>query len=105
MNNVLDTSAERQPLTLDEAEDAILARWEDPDEKASDDETEAALEIEEETTDQHRSLTRKTTTRSTLRKKPTPKRTKKLTIKRRTTMKLLKLKYWLTTLKSKSHRR
>ena len=30
MNNVLDTSAERQPLTLDEAEDAILARWEDP---------------------------------------------------------------------------
>ena len=52
MNNVLDTSAERQPLTLDEAEDAILARWEDPQDEASESETEAALEIEEETTDQ-----------------------------------------------------
>ena len=52
MNNVLDTSAERQPLTLDEAEDAILARWEDPQDEASENETEAALEIEEETTDQ-----------------------------------------------------
>ena len=52
MNNVLDTSAERQPLTLDEAEDAILARWEDPQNEASENETEAALEIEEETTDQ-----------------------------------------------------
>lgn len=50
MNNVLDTSTERGPLTLDEAEDAILARWEDPDEKASDDETEAAPDTEEETT-------------------------------------------------------
>lgn len=52
MNNVLDTSAERQPLTLDEAEDAILARWEDPQDEASENETEAALEIEEETNDQ-----------------------------------------------------
>ena len=50
MNNVLDTSTERGHLTLDEAEDAILARWEDPDEKASDDETEAAPDTEEETT-------------------------------------------------------
>ena len=50
MNNVLDTSTERGPLTLDEAEDAILARWEDPDDKASDDETEAAPDTEEETT-------------------------------------------------------
>jgi len=53
MNNVLEAStAERQPLTLDEAEDAILARWEDPQDEASDSETEAALEIEEETNDQ-----------------------------------------------------
>ena len=52
MNNVLDTSAERQPLTLHEAEDAILARWEDPQDEASENETEAALEIEEETPDQ-----------------------------------------------------
>ena len=50
MNNVLDTSAERQPLTLHEAEDAILARWEDPDGQASEDETEAALDTDEETT-------------------------------------------------------
>ena len=49
----------------------------------------------------HWSSTRKTMTRSTLRTKPTPKRTKKLTIKRKTEMKLKKLKYWLTT-KSKS---
>ena len=52
MNNVLDTSAERQPLDIDEAEDAILARWEDPQDEASESETEAALEIEEETNDQ-----------------------------------------------------
>ena len=52
MNNVLDTSAERQPLDIDEAEDAILARWEDPQDEASENETEAALEIEEETTDE-----------------------------------------------------
>jgi hypothetical protein len=53
MNNVLEAStAERQPLTLDEAEDAILARWEDPQDEASDSETEAALEVEEETNDQ-----------------------------------------------------
>ena len=50
MNNVLDTSAERQPLTLDKAEDAILARWEDPEEEqVSDDATEAALDTTEET--------------------------------------------------------
>ena len=50
MNNVLDTSAERQPLTLHEAEDAILARWEDPEEEqVSDDATEAALDTTEET--------------------------------------------------------
>ena len=50
MNNVLETSTERGSLTLHEAEDAILARWEDPDEKVSDDETEAAPDTEEETT-------------------------------------------------------
>ena len=52
MNNVLDTSAERRPLDIDEAEDAILARWEDPQDEASEDETEAALDIEQETTDE-----------------------------------------------------
>lgn len=52
MNNVLDTSAERRPLSMEEAEDAILARWEDPQNEASEDETEAALDIEEETTDE-----------------------------------------------------
>ena len=38
MNNVLNPSPEeRRPMDLPEAEDAILARWEDPDEQVSDD--------------------------------------------------------------------
>ena len=49
MNNVLDTSTERGPLELDEAQDAILARWADPDEQASENEEEAALVTDEET--------------------------------------------------------
>ena len=50
MNNVLDnTSPQRGPLELDEAQDAILARWADPDEQASEDEEEAALVTDEET--------------------------------------------------------
>ena len=49
MNNVLDTSTERQPLTLEQAEDAILARWDDPAEQVSEDETEAAADTTEET--------------------------------------------------------
>jgi len=50
MNNVQDTlSTERRPLEIDDAEDAILARWEDP-ETVSDDEQEAAPETEQEET-------------------------------------------------------
>ena len=49
MNNVLNTSTERQPLTLMRLKTPSLARWEDPDE-ASENETEAALDTEEETT-------------------------------------------------------
>ena len=49
MNNVLDTSTERGPLELDEAQDAILARWADPDEQASENEEKAALVTDEET--------------------------------------------------------
>ena len=50
MNNVLDTSTDRRPLDIDEAEDAILARWEDPDEEqVSEDETEATPDTDEET--------------------------------------------------------
>jgi len=50
MMNVLDnTSPQRGPLELDEAQDAILARWADPDEQASEDEEEAALVTDEET--------------------------------------------------------
>ena len=48
------------------------------------------------------SLTRKTTYEVDLEEETDPEETKKLTIKRKTTMKLKKLKYWLTTLKSKS---
>ena len=54
MNNVLNTSPdERRPMNIDEAEDAILARWEDPDARVSDDnEQEATPDIDdEETTD------------------------------------------------------
>ena len=54
MNNVLNPSPEeRRPMDLPEAEDAILARWEDPDEQVSDDsEQEATPDIDdEETTD------------------------------------------------------
>ena len=52
MNNVQeDTSA--RVLDMDQVEDAILARWEDPGEdQASEDETEATSEIEEETFDE-----------------------------------------------------
>ena len=51
MNNVPEHIHRKRALTLDEAEDAILARWEDPaEEQVSDDETEAALDTEEETT-------------------------------------------------------
>ena len=52
MNNVQeDTSA--RVLDMDQVEDAILARWEDPGEdQASEDETEATSEIEEETVDE-----------------------------------------------------
>ena len=50
MNDVLDnTSPQRGPLELDEAQDAILARWADPDEQASENEEEAALVTDEET--------------------------------------------------------
>ena len=53
MQNVQNQSPEqRRPLDLPEAEDAILARWEDPDEQVSDDdEQEAALDIENEETE------------------------------------------------------
>jgi hypothetical protein len=54
MNDVLQHSPnERQPMDLPEAEDAILARWEDPDAQVSDDsEQEATPDIDEdETTD------------------------------------------------------
>ena len=54
MQDVLNTSPdERRPMNIDEAEDAILARWEDPDAQVSDDnEQEATPDIdEEETTD------------------------------------------------------
>ena len=30
MNNVQTSNTERRPIEIDEAEDAILARWEDP---------------------------------------------------------------------------
>ena len=43
MKRPTDIITERQPLTLHEAEDAILARWEDPQDEASENETEAAL--------------------------------------------------------------
>ena len=50
MNDVLDnTSPQTGPLELDEAQDAILARWADPDEQASENEEEAALVTDEET--------------------------------------------------------
>ena len=53
MQNVQNQSPdERRPMDLPEAEDAILARWEDPDEQVSDDdEPEAALDIENEETE------------------------------------------------------
>lgn len=51
MNNVQDTlSTERRPLSLADAEDAILARWEDPQNEASNDEQEAAPDTEQEET-------------------------------------------------------
>ena len=52
MNNVQDDTSARV-LDMDQVEDAILARWEDPGEdQASEDETEATSEIEEETIDE-----------------------------------------------------
>ena len=46
MQNVQNQSPEQsRPLDLPEAEDAILARWEDPDEQVSDDEPEAAHDL------------------------------------------------------------
>ena len=84
---------------IDEAEDAILARWEDPQDEASENETEAALEIEEETTDQTE-FDEEDYEEVDSEEETDPEET--MTIKRRMKMKLLKLKYWLTTLKSKS---
>lgn len=54
MEDVLNKPLEeRRPIEIDEAEDAILARWEDPDAQVSDDdEQEATPDIDEdETTD------------------------------------------------------
>ena len=49
MNNVQNDPSERV-LDMDTVEDAILARWEDPDEnQASEDEEDAPLVTEEET--------------------------------------------------------
>lgn len=52
MQDVLNKSPdERRPIEIDEAEDAILARWEDPDAQVSDDdEQEAAPDIDNEET-------------------------------------------------------
>ena len=49
MEDVLNKPLEeRRPIEIDEAEDAILARWEDPDAQVSDDdEQEAAPDIDE----------------------------------------------------------
>lgn len=52
MNNVQTpentTQQQRKPMDLPEAEDAILSRWEDPDEQVSDNETDAAQDSENE---------------------------------------------------------
>ena len=52
MQDVLNKPLEeRRPIEIDEAEDAILAMWEDPDDQASDDdEQEAAPDIDDEET-------------------------------------------------------
>ena len=50
MNNVQNNPSERRILDMDDVEDAILARWEDPDDnQASEDEEDAPLVTEEET--------------------------------------------------------
>ena len=50
MDNVQNNPSERRILDMDDVEDAILARWEDPDEnQASEDEEDAPLVTEEET--------------------------------------------------------
>ena len=50
MNNVQNNPSEPRILEMDDVEDAILARWEDPDEnQASEDEEDAPLVTEEET--------------------------------------------------------
>lgn len=55
MNNVQPPEntpqQQRKPLDLPEAEDAILSRWEDPDEQVSDNETDAAQDSENEETE------------------------------------------------------
>ena len=54
MSNVQQniSDQERRPIEIDEAEDAILARWEDPDAQVSDDdEQEAAPDTEQEETE------------------------------------------------------
>ena len=49
MNNVQPDEPSNQALDMDQVEDAILARWEDPaEEQVSEDETEATSEIEEQ---------------------------------------------------------
>ena len=62
MNNVLDTSAERR--SLDEAEDAILARWEDP-QNGHPKTRQRRLWRSKKRRPIRQSLTRKTTKRST----------------------------------------
>ena len=50
MNNVPSTPSDNSILEMDTIEDAILARWQDPDEsQASEDEEDAPLVAEEET--------------------------------------------------------
>ena len=50
MNNVHDNPSEQRILSMDDVEDAILTRWEDPDEnQASENEEDAPLVTEEET--------------------------------------------------------
>ena len=51
MQNVQNQLDERRPMDLPEAEDTILARWEDPDEQVSDDDEPVTLDIENEETE------------------------------------------------------
>ena len=46
MQDVLNKPLEeRRPIEIDEAEDAILAMWEDPDDQASDDDEQEAHKV------------------------------------------------------------